>query len=60
LQLGLNYRHSSLSFDAHPERDGHAAAVYGDSSLFIIRPDNYVGLVTDTADVKQIREYLAY
>jgi hypothetical protein len=132
LQLGLNYRHSSLSVDTHPERDGlragdrapeapglegplgecrmfdllrgshwivigmgtrwvdviravtaaqenvkgyvigserndgshyfdrdgHAAAVYGDSNLFIIRPDNYVGLVTDIADANQIREYL--
>jgi 2-polyprenyl-6-methoxyphenol hydroxylase-like FAD-dependent oxidoreductase len=40
------------------DRDGHARTAYGESSLYVIRPDNYVGLVTDDCDLARVRDYI--
>jgi hypothetical protein len=32
------------------DAEGHARASYHDDTLFIVRPDNYVGLATEMAD----------
>jgi 2-polyprenyl-6-methoxyphenol hydroxylase-like FAD-dependent oxidoreductase len=41
------------------DEQGHARAAYGDDALFVIRPDNYVGMATtDTADMAAILNYL--
>ncbi|WP_158884369.1 FAD-dependent monooxygenase [Rhodanobacter sp. L36] len=36
----------------------HARAAYGDEALFVIRPDNYVGMVTRHVDAAPLMEYL--
>ncbi|MHB1057185.1 MAG: FAD-dependent monooxygenase [Rhodanobacter sp.] len=38
--------------------EGHARAAYGDDALFVIRPDNYVGLVAADADPAAVLDYL--
>jgi len=38
---------------------GHARAAYHDDTLFIVRPDNYVGLVTVAANTEALMAYLA-
>ena len=38
---------------------GHARAAYGDGGLFVVRPDNYLGLATDEADPAPVIAYLA-
>jgi hypothetical protein len=38
---------------------GHARAAFGEDALFVVRPDNYIGLATATADEKPILDYLA-
>jgi hypothetical protein len=40
------------------DRDGHARAAYGESSLYVIRPDNYVGMATDDCDLVRVKDYL--
>ena len=40
------------------DAEGHARAAYARDTLFVIRPDNYVGLATDTVDVGPVVEYL--
>jgi hypothetical protein len=40
------------------DRDGHARAAYGESSLYVIRPDNYVGMATDDGDLVRVKDYL--
>jgi 2-polyprenyl-6-methoxyphenol hydroxylase-like FAD-dependent oxidoreductase len=40
------------------DEDGHARAAYGDGALFVIRPDNYVGLVLADADAALLMNYL--
>src|SRR5262245_9357764 len=37
---------------------GHARAAYSDSSLFVIRPDNYVGMATNDPDASPVIDYL--
>jgi 2-polyprenyl-6-methoxyphenol hydroxylase-like FAD-dependent oxidoreductase len=37
---------------------GHARAAYGEDALFVVRPDNYVGLATRDADVETVIGYL--
>jgi len=43
----------------YADAEGHARAAYRDDTLFIVRPDNYVGLVTETANTKTLTAYLA-
>jgi 2-polyprenyl-6-methoxyphenol hydroxylase-like FAD-dependent oxidoreductase len=38
--------------------EGFARAAYGDASLFVIRPDNYVGMATLEPDASAVIEYL--
>lgn len=38
--------------------EAHARRVYADETLFVIRPDNYVGLVTDREDEEAVADYL--
>jgi len=40
------------------DEQGHARAAYGDDALFVIRPDNYVGLVLADADPAALMGYL--
>jgi 2-polyprenyl-6-methoxyphenol hydroxylase-like FAD-dependent oxidoreductase len=40
------------------DASGHARAAYGESSLFVIRPDNYVGMATDDVNTAAVIEYL--
>jgi hypothetical protein len=37
---------------------GHARAAYGESSLFVIRPDNYVGMATNDPGASAVIGYL--
>jgi hypothetical protein len=41
------------------DSEGHARAAYHDGTLFIVRPDDYVGLATDVADADAIAAYLS-
>jgi len=43
----------------HVDTEGHARAAYGADTLFVVRPDNYVGLATDKADAAAVIDYLA-
>lgn len=38
--------------------EGHARAAYGDDALFVVRPDNYVGLATASVDAAAVLAYL--
>jgi 2-polyprenyl-6-methoxyphenol hydroxylase-like FAD-dependent oxidoreductase len=42
------------------DRDGHLARLYGatDRTLVLIRPDGYVGLISDAGDVAAVESYL--
>jgi 2-polyprenyl-6-methoxyphenol hydroxylase-like FAD-dependent oxidoreductase len=40
------------------DEQGHARTAYDDSALFVIRPDNYVGLVTMKTDPAPVMAYL--
>ena len=40
------------------DAQGHAHAAYGDDALFLIRPDNYVGLVLSDTNPVPLMEYL--
>lgn len=40
------------------DAQGHARAAYSDEALFVIRPDNYVGLVLTDADSAPLTNYL--
>lgn len=40
------------------DRAGNARAAFGADGLFVIRPDNYIGLATDGTDPAQVRNYL--
>lgn len=42
----------------YSDAEGHAGKFYGDRGLFIVRPDNYVGMVTLDADVGPVLAYL--
>jgi 2-polyprenyl-6-methoxyphenol hydroxylase-like FAD-dependent oxidoreductase len=42
------------------DEQGHACAAYGDDALFVIRPDNYVGLVAVDADPAPVLDYLRH
>jgi len=42
------------------DEQGHARAAYGDDTLFVIRPDNYVGLVAADADPAPVMDYLRH
>ena len=42
------------------DEQGHARAAYGDDTLFVIRPDNYVGLVVADADPAPVLDYLRH
>jgi hypothetical protein len=44
--------------DQYRDSQGHARAAYGDHSLFIIRPDNYIGLATDEVAPAMVMAYL--
>ena len=41
------------------DSEGHARAAYADNALFIVRPDNYVGLAMEAADVGAAVGYLS-
>lgn len=41
------------------DTDGHAHAAYGENTLFVVRPDNYVGLATEARDSEAVIAYLA-
>lgn len=43
------------------DTEGHLASAYGaaDRTLVLIRPDGYVGLISDTGDVSTVSAYLA-
>jgi 2-polyprenyl-6-methoxyphenol hydroxylase-like FAD-dependent oxidoreductase len=40
------------------DADGHARAAYRDDTLFVIRPDNYIGLVTEAVNAEAVIDYL--
>jgi hypothetical protein len=40
------------------DEQAHARAIYGDDALFVIRPDNYIGLVVADADPALVIDYL--
>lgn len=40
------------------DEQSHARAAYGDDALFVIRPDNYVGLVVADTDPAPVIDYL--
>jgi hypothetical protein len=40
------------------DAEGHARAAYGAGSLYVIRPDNYVGMATDDPASAPVLEYL--
>jgi 2-polyprenyl-6-methoxyphenol hydroxylase-like FAD-dependent oxidoreductase len=40
------------------DRDGNTKAAYGVAGLFVIRPDNYIGLATDTVELARTQDYL--
>ena len=42
------------------DEQGHARTVYSDDALFVIRPDNYVGLVAADADPAPVMDYLRH
>jgi 2-polyprenyl-6-methoxyphenol hydroxylase-like FAD-dependent oxidoreductase len=42
------------------DADGHARAGYGERSLYIVRPDNYVGMATLGLDSSPVIEYLQH
>ena len=43
------------------DTDGHLASAYGaaDRTLVLIRPDGYIGLISDAGDVSAVSDYLA-
>lgn len=41
------------------DTQGRARAAYGDDALFIVRPDNYIGLATNAIDRDEVDAYLA-
>jgi 2-polyprenyl-6-methoxyphenol hydroxylase-like FAD-dependent oxidoreductase len=41
------------------DSEGHARAAYHDGTLFVIRPDDYVGLATEVADIEAVTAYLS-
>lgn len=43
---------------SYADVEGHARAAYQADTLFIIRPDNYIGLATMTADTGEVIAYL--
>jgi 2-polyprenyl-6-methoxyphenol hydroxylase-like FAD-dependent oxidoreductase len=40
------------------DAEGHARAAYHDDTLFVVRPDNYVGFAIEVADGEAIVDYL--
>lgn len=44
--------------DALVDEQGHAHAVYADDTLYVIRPDNYIGMVTTQCDAAPVLAYL--
>ena len=44
--------------DGIVDQHGHARAAFGEDALFVVRPDNYIGLATVTVDEKPIIDYL--
>jgi 2-polyprenyl-6-methoxyphenol hydroxylase-like FAD-dependent oxidoreductase len=40
------------------DAQGHARATYGDDALFVVRPDNYIGMVTRGRDPAALFDYL--
>ena len=42
----------------YADADGHAQAAYGDCSLYVVRPDNYIGMATLRAAAAPIVDYL--
>jgi FAD binding domain len=40
------------------DQQGHARAAYGEDVLFVVRPDNYIGLATASLDEKPVLDYL--
>jgi 2-polyprenyl-6-methoxyphenol hydroxylase-like FAD-dependent oxidoreductase len=40
------------------DSEGHASAAYGKGALFVVRPDNYVGLTITEPDVAKVKSYL--
>jgi hypothetical protein len=48
------------SSHCYVDADGHARAAYGDRSLYIIRPDNYIGMATLGLDSSPVVEYLQH
>jgi 2-polyprenyl-6-methoxyphenol hydroxylase-like FAD-dependent oxidoreductase len=50
---------SEASSPSHyTDAEGHARACYGDASLFVVRPDNYIGMATLDPTSAPIVEYL--
>jgi 2-polyprenyl-6-methoxyphenol hydroxylase-like FAD-dependent oxidoreductase len=41
------------------DSEGHARAAYHDGTLFVVRPDDYVGLATEVPDTDAIAAYLS-
>jgi 2-polyprenyl-6-methoxyphenol hydroxylase-like FAD-dependent oxidoreductase len=42
----------------HVDEEGHARAAYADDTLFVVRPDNYVGMATMEMSVPPVMTYL--
>ena len=42
----------------HIDAESHGRAAYGEDALFVIRPDNYVGLATNTVNTEAVITYL--
>jgi 2-polyprenyl-6-methoxyphenol hydroxylase-like FAD-dependent oxidoreductase len=43
---------------SYVDSQGHGRAAYADNTLFIVRPDNYVGMVTAEPDAAKVIQYL--
>jgi 2-polyprenyl-6-methoxyphenol hydroxylase-like FAD-dependent oxidoreductase len=52
--IAADDRHGQTVVDAA----GHARAAYGNGSLFVIRPDNYVGMAVDEPSIAPVVDYL--
>lgn len=48
----------SADSEAYSDMEGHARTAYGDGTLFVVRPDNYIGLATLDPTPGPVLEYL--
>jgi 2-polyprenyl-6-methoxyphenol hydroxylase-like FAD-dependent oxidoreductase len=49
----------SAGSETYSDMEGHARTAYGDGTLFVVRPDNYIGLATLDPTPGPVLEYLS-